>query len=204
MAKKKKDANAFDAFASTSGPAKSASKKIAVEGITPELKEQVDLIIGNKAKIKALKATQNQAELALMEHVFPQQEAHARAGNFCKSFTIVGTGDNSLTITWPDKWSVPKEPEVHTGIKGLLGKLFDNLFKMVRKVTLTDKAMNDGDLINDFVAVAKERGYEVPEAFTITDALICAKDMDQKQFDLPKAKLATLRTMIKQTKATIK
>lgn len=197
--------NVFDAFASTSGPTKSsASKKIAVEDITPELKVQVDLIIGNKAKIKALKAMQDQAELALIEHVFPQQETHARAGNFCKSFTIVGTDDNSLTITWPDKWSVPKEPEVHTRIKGLLSKLFDNFFKTVRKVTLTDEAMNNNDLIDDFVAVAKERGYEVPEAFIITDALVCVKDMDEKQFSLPKAKTATLRTLIKQTKPTIK
>lgn len=204
MAKKKPAVNPFDAFA-TAKPAakKSASAKIAAD-MTPEVQTAVDLVIKNKAAIKALKAELEQAELEIIEHVYPQQEKHARDGNYCKSFTVTGTNGAVATVTTGDKWSVPKDTGVWDALKKLLAKQFDKFMHMVRTVSLTEKAMNDTKLINDFVAVAVEHGYEVTEAFTIVDQLACQKGMDETQFTLPKAKLAEFRSLVKQYKATIK
>lgn len=205
MAKKiAKPVNAFDAFAKPAAPAKkSASKKIAASNITPEVAKAVDAIIETKAKIKALKAEEEQAEITIVEHVFPQQESEARNGNYCKSFTVQGN-EGVVTYTTQDKFSVPKEEDIQEEIRSLLGKEFDKYFRMFRTVTFKDEAMQDAELVNDLVAVAKEHGYDVTDVFTIVDSLATVKDMDEKQFELPKAKLATLRTLIKQYKATIK
>lgn len=199
-----KNGNAFDAFASGKKPAsKKASNKIAAKNVTGEIKTAVDLVINHKAKIKALKAEQDQAGTLIIEHVYPQQEVLARENNYCKSFTVEGNV-GTLTYTTIDKFSVPKENEVHEEIRKLLGKQFDTFFSMHRTVTFTEDAMQNKKLVNDMVAVAQKHGLEVPEVFTIVDELTAVKSMDEKQFDLPKAKLAALRTLIKQYKATLK
>lgn len=205
MAQKKKSAgNAFDAFAGKSKPNKTASKKIAARDITPEIAAAVDTAIKEKAKAKMHEAEQKKAEVLIIEHVFPQQEAEARDGNYCKSFTIEGAESASLTYTTIDKFSVPKDNDVEAELRKLLSKDFDKFFRTLRTVKLSEDAMQDEKLVNDLVAVAKEHGYEVPDVFTITDELATIKGMDEKQFNLPKAKLAALRTLIKQYRATIK
>ncbi len=203
MAKKKTgNGNAFDAFAGKKTPAKKTSPKIPAE-VTEEVKNAVDLAISNKAQTKLLEAETKKAELIIIEHVFPQQEAAARKDNYCKSFTVEGN-EGTLTYTTIDKFSVPKEDDVEAEIRKLLGKDFDTYFRMLRTVKFTEEAMQDKDLINDMVAVAQEHDYEVPDVFSIVDELATVKGMDKSQFNLPKAKLAALRTLIKQYKASLK
>jgi len=202
MAKKKNSGNAFDAFAGKKTPAKKTSPKIIAK-VTDDVREAVDLAITNKAQVKSLEAETKKAELVIIEHVFPQQETAAREGNYCKSFTVEGN-DGALTYTTIDKFSVPKEQEVEDEIHKLLGKDFNTFFHMLRTVKFTEKAMQDKDLINDMVVVAQEHDYEVPDVFSIVDELATVKGMDESQFNLPKAKLAALRTLIKQYKASLK
>ena len=204
MAKKKtNNGNAFDAFAGKKTQAKKTSPKIPAK-VTEDVRNAVDLAIGNKAQIKLLDTEIKKAELVIIEHVFPQQEAAAREGNYCKSFTV-GGNDGTLTYTTIDKFSVPKEQEVEDEIRKLLGiKDFDKYFRILRTVKFTEDAMQDKKLINNMVAVASEHGYEVPDVFLIIDERTTRKGMDEKQFDLPKAKLAALRTLIKQYKASLK
>jgi len=199
-----KPKNAFDAFASKKPAAsKKASNKIAATDLTAEVKTAVDQVIAIKAKMKALKAEQEGHEITIIDHVFPQQEKHAREGNYSKSFTVKGD-DGTVTYTTQDKFSVPKDEAVHEEIEKLLGKAFNDYFRMFRTVKFTEDAMQDAKLVNALVAVAQEHGYDVPDVFQITDELATVKGMDEKQFELPKAKLAALRTLIKQYKATIK
>jgi hypothetical protein len=202
MAKKKTDENAFDAFAGKKTPAKKTSPKITAQ-VNDEVKAAVDQAITNKAQVKLLEAETKKAELVIIEHVYPQQEIAAREGNYCKSFTVEGN-DGTLTYTTIDKFSVPKEEDVEEEIRKLLGKEFDNYFRTLRTVKFTEEAMQDKNLINDMVAVAQEHKYEVPDVFTIVDELTTKKGMDESQFKLPKAKLAALRTLIKQYKASLK
>lgn len=203
MAKKKTgNGDAFDAFAGKKTPAKKTSPKIPAE-VTEDVRNAVDLAINNKAQIKLLDAETKKAELVIIEHVYPQQESAAREGNYCKSFTVEGN-DGALTYTTIDKFSVPKEQEVEDEIRKLLGKDFDKYFRMLRTVKFTEKAMQDKALVNDMVAVAQEHDYEVPDVFSIVDELATMKGLDESQFNLPKAKLAALRTLIKQYKASLK
>ncbi len=204
MAAKKKPANAFDAFAGKSTAKKSSSKKIAATDLTKEVKEAVDMAINEKAQVKMHEALQKKAEVLIIDHVFPQQEKEARGNNYCKSFTVEGNEGASLTYTTIDKFSVPKEDDVEEEIRKLLGKDFDRYFRTLRTVKVSEDAMQNEKLVNDLVAVAQEHGYEVPDVFTITDQLATIKGMDEKQFNLPKAKLAALRTLIKQYRATVK
>lgn len=197
--------NAFDAFAKTTAPTKkSASKKIAAIGVSEDVRNAVDTVISAKAKIKALKANLEEAEATVIGHVYPQQEAHARDGNYCKSFTVDGNDNSLVTVTTADKFSVPKEEAVHEELKKLLGKQFNIYLETRRKVEFTEDAMQDKGLINDMVAVAQKHGYEVPDVFSIVDSLATVEGTDENQFNLPKAKLAAFRTMVKQYKATVK
>lgn len=203
MAKKKTgNENAFDAFAGKKTPAKKTSQKIPAK-VTNEIKKCVDLTITNKAQIKRLDVETKKAELTIIEHVYPQQETAAREGNYCKSFTVEGN-DGAVTYTTVDKFSVPKEDNVEAEIRQLLGKDFDTYFRTVRTVQFTEEAMQDKGLINDMVAVAQEHKYNVPDVFSIVDELATMKGMDESQFNLPKAKLTALRTLIKQYKASLK
>jgi len=202
MAKKTSPGNAFDAFAGKKTPAKKTSPKIAAI-VTDEIKGAVDLTIKNKAQVKLIEADTKRAELVIIEHVYPQQEVTAREGNYCKSFTVEGD-DGTLTYTTIDKFSVPKEQEVEDEIHKLLGKDFDKYFRTLRTVKVSEDAMQDKKLVNDLVAVAQKHDYEVTDVFTITDELATRKGMDEDQFNLPKAKLAALRTLIKQYKASLK
>ena len=196
--------SAFDKFASSKKPAsKKASTKVAVTNVTDEVKNAVDTVINTKAQIKTLKASQDKAGVTIIEHVYPQQDALAREDRYEKSFTIEGA-DGTLTYTTIDKFSVPKEDAVHDELRKLLGKKFDSFFRMFRSVTFTEEAMQNEKLINDMVAVIEKHELNVPDVFVITDELATVKGMDEKQFELPKAKLAALRTLIKQYKATLK
>lgn len=112
--------------------------------------------------------------------------------------------DGALTYTTTDRFSVPKKENVQAEIKKLLGTKFDKYFHTRRTVTFKEDAMQDKDLINDMVTVAQEHNYKVPDVFNIIDELTTRKGMDEKQFQLPKAKLAALRTLIKQYKTTLK
>lgn len=203
MAKKKTgNGNAFDAFAGKKTPTKKTSPKIPAK-VTDEIKDCVDLTIANKAQVKLLDVETKKAELTIIEHVFPQQEIAAREGNYCKSFTVEGN-DGAVTYTTIDKFSVPKEDDVEAEIRKLLGKDFDTYFRTARTVKFTDEAMQDKSLVNDMVAVAQEHDYNVPDVFSIVDELATVKGMDESQFNLPKAKLAALRTLIKQYKASLR
>lgn len=204
MKPKNGNGDAFDAFAKPKATAKkAASNKIAAKDVTAEIKTAVDIVINNKAKIKALKADQDEAGILIIDHVYPQQENLARENMYCKTFSVEGNV-GTLFYTTIDKFVVPKEENVQNEIRKLLGKQFDDYFRMFRTVTFTEDAMQDKKLVNDMVAVAQKHGYAVPEVFTIVDELATVKNMDEKQFELPKAKLAALRTLIKQYKATLK
>ena len=75
---------------------------------------------------------------------------------------------------------------------------------MFRTVKFTDEAMNDAKLVADIVDVAIEHGYEVTEAFTISDAMIAKKGFDEAQFTIPKAKHIKLFDIISWGKPSIK
>jgi len=198
--------NALDAFAST--PTKASKKKATkIEAkVTIKIKRAVDTVLEKKAAIKKLLIEQAEAEMTIIDHVLPQQEAEAREGNFAKSFTVMGTNADlaPLTVTWPDKFSVPKDEKVHEEIRKILAKKFDEYMEKVRTVTFTEEAMKNNKLLKALINTVVAEGMEVKDVFKIEDILKTIKGTDEKQFELPVAKLAALREFIVQAKPALK
>jgi len=202
MAKK----NALDAFASTEkSSTKKKNPKIAA-AVTIKIKRAVSTVILKKAEIKKLQIELAEAEKIVIDHVAPQQEVQARDGNFAKSFTVMSTDEQlqPLTITWPDKFSVPKDEKIHAEIRKILAKKFDEYIVKKRTVTFTPEAMKNNGLLKALITTVVEEGLEVPDVFKIVDELKTIKGMDEKQFELPVSKLALLKELITQTKPAIK
>ncbi len=198
--------NALDAFATKTKTSKTKKAVKIPAKVTIKIKRAVDTVREKKAEIKRLLIEQAEAEQTIIDHVLPQQEVEARDGNFAKSFTVIGTDDTvaPLTVTWPDKFSVPKEEDIHEEIRKILAKKFDDYMEKKRTVTFTPEAMKNNSLLKALIKTVVEEGLEVPNVFKIVDELKTIKGMDEKQFELPVTKLASLREHVSQAKPAIK
>ncbi|MCX5884311.1 MAG: hypothetical protein NT096_00100 [Proteobacteria bacterium] len=204
MAAKKPVVNAFDAIAkpaTTAAPSK--TNKIAAV-VDDKIKEAVDVVINAKAAIAKLEFEKDDAETTIINHVRPQQDKAAFAGNFSKSFAV-GGNTGSVTYTTSDKFSVPKEPEVQEALRKCMGdKKFDENFKVVRTISVTPAVTEDTDKINKLVAACTKAGIEIGEYFVVTDVLKAKPDLDRKQYELTPGQLDTFRTLVRQNKPALK
>ena len=192
-------ANAFDKIAKKSDGTKSKTSTKIAATVNDEVKNAVDLVITHKAEIARLTAEQAEKELVIIEHVRPQQDENGFKGIFSKSFTVEGN-NGELTYTTSDKWSVPQDEAVHTEIKKVTGKLFDNMFETKRSITMTDSALKDETMLNKIAKACEKAGLPIGELFEVTDKLITKKGLDENVYQLPPEKLEILRTLIKQNK----
>jgi len=199
-----KSSDPFASIAKAKAPAKKASTKIAAE-VTDEIKGKVDLVLHHKATIKSLEAEQIEAETAIIEHVRPQQDNAAYAGNFSKSFDVAGNTGNLLYNT-ADMFSVPKDEASIEAIQELLGKRFEEVLETKRVITFKSTAAENKDLMDKVIAAINAAGMELGDVFEVTDQYVAKPDLDRKQYELfPKqAQLDTFRTLIKQRKASLK
>lgn len=166
----------------------------------------MDKVIASKATIKQLKAAQENDEAVIIDHVRPQQETYARDGNFSKSLLVGGTDEKrNLTYVTSDKFSIPKSKEIYDEMKSTIGqKKFDELFEMERTIQISEEMQKNTKFISDIIALAKKAGVSTADAFVVTDTLIAKPGMDEKQFSLPREKLVTLLTLIRQNKPALK
>ena len=193
----------FGKIAKKNGTAsKSAANKIAA-AVTPKIKQTVDRVINLKAQIKQLEADESQAEQTIIDHVMPQQELQARQGNFSKSFFVEGAS-TSLTYTTTDKFSIPKDEDVHEEIKKLLGPKFEEFFEYKRTVALNPKVQENTPLVNKIIKACETAGVSMAEAFDVTDVLVSKKDLDKRQYELDANTLAIFKSMVKQYKPSLK
>jgi hypothetical protein len=195
--------NPFDALAAPAKPASKKSTKIAAT-VTDEIKSAVDIVISHKAEIARLDMERVQFEEKIIDHVRPQQDALARAGQFAKSFAVEGKTGN-LTYVSADKFSVPKETETQQAIKDLIGaKRFEEWFSSVRTISLKPAVQDNSDLINKIVAAVTAAGLNLAEAFEVTDVLKAKPDLDQKQYELKDKQLMEFRSLVKQQKIALR
>lgn len=192
----------FASIASKNGTAGKKSDKIAA-AVTEKIKKEVDNVINLKAQIKKLTAELSQAEQTIIDHVQPQQEKQARAGNYSKSFYVEGK-DGSLTYITSDRFTVPKDEEVHEALKTLLGKDFDNYLEYKRSVNLTKKIMSDKALLNKVIKIITDAGISLSDAFEVKDILVTQPGVDKTQYELPPKTLVEFRTLVKQNKPSLK
>lgn len=198
MAKK----NAFDALATTATPAsKKASHPMA--DTTDEVKQAVEDVISIKARMDTLKQELSDAETTIIDHVRPQQDGLARKGEFTKSMTVPGF-DGNVTYVTSDKFSALTDQVVIDHVKDLLKKKFDEFFTKSRTIAIKKEVVEDDTAINKLVAAFTKAGLTIGDYFTVTDATVAVKGMDEKQYELSDEDLKEFRGLVKQSKPALK
>lgn len=195
--------NQFDKLAGKKAPVKkSKTVKIAAK-VTDDVKKAVDLVIWAKAEIKSLESQQAENEVIIIDHVAPQQDAHAQAGKYSKSYLVEGNKGN-LTYTKSDKFSIPQDEDSQAALKKLLGPKYDEFFETVRTIKLLSKVQEDSKLVDKIIKAIETAGIDLSEAFEVTDVVVKKDGLDERQYGLTPAKLEQFRLLVKQAKAALK
>lgn len=199
----KKPVNPFDVIAKPKAPAKKGTTKIAAV-VTREIKLAVDDVLRLKAEINQKKSELDQQESIVIEHVRPQQDASAYAGNFSNSFYVEGeTG--AVLFSTADSFSVPKEETEQEALHTLIGDAkFEAWFKTKRTIALKEGVEQNGDLITKIQAAIEKAGLSMGDVFTVSDTLVACDDLIRKQYDLDESTLAEFRALCVPRKPSLK
>ena len=197
-----KDANPFDAIAKPSTGSKSKTVKFAAV-VTDEIKIAVDTFITKKAELTKVKAEVEQWDTKIIDHVRKQQERMARSGNYIKSFNVEGVTDH-LTYVTSDKFSAPKETENQEQLKSLLGEKFKDLFAVKRHISLKASVQSDHKFLQTFAKALADANINLAETFDVTDVLEAKDDLDKNQYDLIPRDFEVFKTLVKQTKPSLR
>lgn len=197
-------ASAFDAIASKPTPSKKKSD-LAVAETTKDIAKKVSQYIVNKAELKRLEAEQGDLEGDIIAHVRPQQDEMAYCGTFVKSLHVPGANDDRVTYVTSDRFSVPQEDDAQAEIKKLLGpKKYDEFFDSTSTIAIHPDVLKDEKTLNKIAAACEKAGLNIGEIFTNTVKIVATKGLDEKQYQLPKTKLNTWRTLVRQAKPALK
>jgi len=199
----KKAVNPFDTIAKPKAAAKKATTKIAAV-VTDEIRIAVDAVLRLKAEINQKKSELEQQEFTVIEHVRPQQDAKAKAGEFSKSYYVEGN-DGAVLYSTADSFSVPKEETEQEALQTLIGdSLFEAWFKTKRTIALKEGVEQNGDLITKIQAAIEKAGLSMGDVFVVTDALVHCDDLDRKQYELDDQTLAEFRALCVPRKPALK
>jgi len=195
-------ANPFDAIATPAKTTKGKTTKI-VATVTDDIKIAVDSLINKKAELAKVKVEVDQLDSKIIDHVREQQETLARVGNYSKSFDVPGV-TGRLTYTTSDKFSTPKDPEEQASLKALLGERFNDLFAMKRSISLKDSIQSDKTFLQKFAKALAAADIDLASTFDVVDVLVTKEDLDKNQYDLPPRDLEVFKTLVKQTKPSLR
>lgn len=194
--------SAFDKIAKKSnGTAKTADKVAAT--VNDEVKSAVDLVLAHKQEISRLEAELADKQDVIARHVRPQSDQLGFDGNYTKSMTVEGN-KGSILITYTDKWNVPQEDTILKEIQKTTGKLYAEFFPQRRSISMTEAALKDEATLNKVAEACKKAGLPIDGIFDVVDKVVACKGLDEKVYKLTPEKLATLRTLIKQNKPSLK
>jgi len=196
-----------DPFAAIAKPAATVTAKKSTKptaAVTDEIKASVDLFISHKAEVKRLEAEMANHEVAIIDHVRPQQDDAARSGHFSKSFEVPGNA-GALTYVTSDKFIVSKDTQAIDQLKQLLGSArFDEWFETKRTTTVKKEAMENPIIVQKLVKAAADAGMSLGDVFDVVDILAAKPDLDQKQYALKPSQLDEFRTLCRQYKPALK
>jgi hypothetical protein len=195
----------FDKLAKKGGTSgsKKASTRVAAS-VTPDISGKVDVILKHKAEIKRLEAEQKSAEQDIIEHVRPQQDNLARSGQFTKSLDVPGN-TGSLTYVTADRFSVPQDEDTQGEVRNVIGEdKFDDFFAVVRTVSVKKGVLDDEEATGKLIGALEKAGLDISDFFDVEDKLAAKSDLDRKQYELDEDKLAVFRTLVKQSKPSLR
>jgi hypothetical protein len=196
--------NAFSKIAKKESP-KTKKATTVTATVSDEVKTLVDKFVSNKAEI-ALKVSENKEyESRIIDEAYEQQRLMAvDSGEFAKSIDIEGNTSKVKYVT-VDKFSVPQDEETLSEVKKLIGAQTYNAFFAVRRtITLKENITSDEKMLDKIAAACEKAGLPVEAIFDVTDRTFAVEGLDKKQFELPPEKLPEFRTLVKQTKASLR
>src|SRR5277367_6115440 len=185
------------------------TKKLSTEtkkkSTVPELgaySHLADKVAEAKVNLQDAEAVFGSLEGELITHIRQEYEQAANAGDFSKSFNVLGANSDGVQVTFTDRFSaIPGDMEEQ--LKGNLAatygdggvESFRTYFEEKRSLSLTK---TDDDTIKMLLEKLGEKTFT--EIFKINVTINPKKDMDRNQFDLP----AEVRGLLKQANAGVK
>jgi len=187
----------------TSKSTKKSTKLAAT--VTDEIKASVDEVIQLKGRIKADTAALGEKEFGIIEHVRAQQDSHALAGEFSKSFEVSGTGDAKLLYTTSDRFSVPQGAEEVAAIRQLIGtQKFSEFFKEQTALSIKSAVLSNEPLLDQILTACETAGLNLNDIFEKVVRVEAVEGLDEKQYSMGAAKLVNFRTLVRQNKPALK
>jgi hypothetical protein len=195
----------LDRIGKVTAPASAKKSSKLLANVTDEIKESVDNIIQLKARIKADTAALGEKESGVIDHVKAQQDERAFAGEYSKSFEVSGN-TGALTYVTADRFSVPQGEEELSALKQLLGTAkYAELFEEKTTLSIKPAILADEARLDQFLTACEQAGVGDLDAIFERVVKVQAKDaLDEKQYSLGVAKLPTFRSLVKQSKASLR
>jgi len=196
--------SAFDKIGKTAP--KTASKKtdIRTASVTDDLRANVDKLIESKAAISTLEATVADCEGKIIDEVRPQQDQLALNGDFTKSLEVPGSKGSVLYNT-ADRFSVPQEDDAQEAIKKLVGpEKYAEFFEEKTTFSLKDSVAKNEELLTKISKACEKAGMDIGDLFDRVVKTVSRDGLDRKQYELGAKKLAEFRTLVRQSKPSVR
>jgi len=194
----------LDRIGKVSAPTSSKKSSKLTANVSDEMKDDVDLIIQLKARIKADSAALGEKESGVIEAVRAQQDERAFAGEFSKSFEVAGN-TGSLTYVTSDRFSVPQGEEELSALRQLIGtEKYANLFKEKTTLSIRGPVLSNETLLDQILTACETAGLDLNNIFEKVVKVEATDSLDEKQYSLGVAKLPQFRTLVRQNKPALK
>jgi hypothetical protein len=183
---------------------KSAKKSTApVIKLTPELSDELDILVEAKAEVKAAQAKQKQAEVKLIEHAQGVQDANGMSGNYSGTYELSGENYTSKFIS-SDRFSVSQDSDVHEELVELVGQdNFDNMVNQEMVVQLRGEVFQSPELQDMLVQLI---GDKFDDLFETTIKYSAKKGLKDNIYNLVSDvdELVEVRELMPQYKPSIR
>lgn len=195
----------FEAVAGASVTVPKTGHKDKMITLTPpeKIRKLVDEVVEAKKEEKEAKAEKETAEVDILEWVQNQQDADGFAGNFQKSYRIMGVKE-MVTYVTSDKFS-RINPDDITTLKEALGKKFDEMIEKKIIITVLDTVINGPNSQELQKELLEKIGKEnFPKFFKAETVFLPADAFDKRLFSFTKKVVEQVRSLVKQAKASLK
>ncbi len=192
-------AKAIDATSTTEKKSKARKKTTPILDNAPnDVKSAVDHYVENKKLMKEHKAEMDAAGDAIIDYAETERDKDGFAGNFSKSYDVHGDKEEVKFVT-SNRYSVNADDEEL--LTELLGGKFAELFETLFNVELKPEVLADEKLQGELMKLI---GDKFSKFFTSTKTLRVADDFDKKIYLLDEDDVASLRSIVKQYKPSLR
>jgi len=180
----------------TKSPAKASSMPRLK--VSKKLSKTIETFNAEKKKMAEAKAEMEVAGAELIEYGREVQDKEALAGDFKKSYELVGA-EESVKFVTVDKFSVNADDGEM--LQETLGDDYDKLVEETFTVVLKPEVLKSDELQEELEELL---GDNFDRFMDVTSKLVTKKGFDEKVFQVGKEKLDAVRMLTKQNKPSLK